>query len=219
MTVFIPTDRSMNLVKRFFPNLSEEIMCQIEKFCQLIKEKNEQINLISRKNIDQIESMHILPSLAITKVANFRKNAKILDIGSGGGFPAIPLAIVYSDRQFTLVDSIGKKITAVAGICQSLGLENVECICNRVESIDREFDYITGRAVTNWEDFKKLAYPKLRKNGKIFYLSGGDLERDAGSKLHDICAMYDSAFCETKKIIEHIKQERVHRNLFARKKY
>jgi 16S rRNA (guanine527-N7)-methyltransferase len=209
----------MNLVKRFFPNLSEEIICQIENFCQLIKEKNEQINLISRKNIDQIEAMHILPSLAITKVANFRKNAKILDIGSGGGFPAIPLAIVYYDRNFTLIDSMGKKINAVAEICKNLGLENVECICDRVEKIDGEFEYITGRAVTNWEDFKQLAYPKLRKNGKIFYLSGGNLERDAGTKFHDICAMYDSEFCETKKIIEHIKQTIIHKKFLSHKKY
>lgn len=218
MTVFIHTNRTMNLVKRFFPDFPEKIFCKLEQFCQLIKEKNEKINLISRKNIDHIESMHILPSLAITKVANFRKDAQILDIGSGGGFPAVPLAIVYPERNFTLVDSIGKKINALLDICHGLELNNVACICSRVESIDREFDYITGRAVTNWDDFKKLAYPKLRKNGKIFYLSGGDLERDCGSKIHNVCAMYNYELCETKKIIEHIKQEHDCRRSYTKRK-
>ena len=200
------------LISRYFPDLTEKQQKQFKLLKGLYQEWNAQINVISRKDEDDFYLHHVLHSLAISKIINFQSGTRVLDIGTGGGFPGIPLAILFPDTQFVLVDSIGKKIKVVNGITESLGLTNVQGIHERVEKIPGQFDFILSRAVAPLADLLFWTKDKLNpennselSNGWIC-LKGGDLT-DELSKIkkhirsYSISDWFDEPFFETKKII------------------
>jgi 16S rRNA (guanine527-N7)-methyltransferase len=200
------------LISRYFPDLTEKQQKQFKLLKGLYQEWNAQINVISRKDEDDFYLHHVLHSLAISKIINFQSGTRVLDIGTGGGFPGIPLAILFPNTQFVLVDSIGKKIKVVNGITESLGLTNVHGIHERVEKIPGQFDFILSRAVAPLADLLFWTKDKLNpennselSNGWIC-LKGGDLT-DELSKIkkhirsYSISDWFDEPFFETKKII------------------
>lgn len=156
--------------------LNTETQDLLTKFLQKIVEWNEKINLISRQDIERIEERHLLPSLAFLKVAHFQPVSHVLDIGTGGGFPGCVLGICCPEIQFTLVDTVGKKIKVLADIIETLGLKNIHLVHGRVENMTQTFDYVLGRAVTAVPVFLNWAFPRLKPKGEIFYLKGGILE-------------------------------------------
>lgn len=201
----------MDIIKKYFPDLTENQVRQFSKLGELYKEWNAQINVISRKDIDELYLRHVLHSLGIAKVQPFLPKANILDIGTGGGFPGIPLAILFPETNFYLVDSIGKKIKVVNEVVTALGLKNVRAEHMRAENVKGEFDFIVSRAVTKMDDFvkwtrKKIAKKKLHelKNG-ILYLKGGDLsvelENFPNATLYDLTTYFEEDFFETKKVV------------------
>ena len=145
----------MKIINTYFKGLSEEQIRQFKQLEELYIEWNAQINVISRKDIDELYLRHVLHSLGIAKVLSFQPKSKVLDVGTGGGFPGIPLAILFPETQFYLVDSIGKKIKVVQEITNALGLKNVKAKHSRAEEVKGEFDFIISRAVTNMSDFVK----------------------------------------------------------------
>jgi len=201
----------MEKILTYFPNLHPR---QIERFSalqSLYADWNEKINVISRKDMDDFYERHVLHSLAIGKIQPFEKGAKILDIGTGGGFPGIPLAIMFPDAHFHLVDSIGKKIKVVQGVVQSLGLENVLAEQNRAENVAGEYDFIVSRAVTSMDDFVKWTKNKIAKkqehalkNG-ILYLKGGDLTEELinfkNASVISLSDYFKEEFFRTKKLV------------------
>ena len=203
----------MEELLRHFPDLTDEQIAQFEELLPLYKEWNEKINVISRKDMDNFYERHVLHSLAIAKVMKFKPKTKVLDVGTGGGFPGIPLAILFPKTQFHLVDSIGKKIKVVNEVAQALDLQNVEGTHARAEELKSEYDFVVSRAVTRlvkfypWvkRKFTKRSSHKL-KNG-ILYLKGGDLlEEMQESRLkkiatHKLSDHFESEFFETKKVI------------------
>lgn len=203
----------MQIIKKYFKDLTEMQYNQIAKLPILYKFWNEKINVISRKDIKDIETHHILHSLSIGKIINFKDKTKILDIGTGGGFPGIPLAILYPKCNFVLVDSIGKKIKVVNNIIEEIGVKNCIALNLRAENLDQKFDFIVSRAVTNMSKFKRYAAGKINtkqknkiKNG-ILYLMGGDLDKELSKieyKTYNISDYFDESFFKTKKII-HVK--------------
>jgi len=201
----------MNNILKHFPDLTDTQMCQFSKLGELYKEWNAQINVISRKDIDELYLRHVLHSLGIAKVQSFEPKANILDIGTGGGFPGIPLAILFPETNFYLVDSIGKKIKVVNEVATALGLKNVKAEHLRAEKVKGEFDFIVSRAVTNMDDFVKWTRKKIAKkknhelkNG-ILYLKGGDLTEELANfpnaTLYNLTDYFDDDFFETKKVV------------------
>lgn len=201
----------MNNIKKYFPNLTEIQIEQFSKLGELYAFWNAQINVISRKDMDDLYTRHVLHSLGIAKVQPFKPGAKVLDIGTGGGFPGIPLAILFPETQFYLVDSIGKKIKVVNEVIEALQLKNVKAEVKRAEIVKDEFDFIVSRAVTKMEDFVKWTKGKIAKkqnhelkNG-ILYLKGGDLTEElAGfpnASLFDLTNYFEDDFFETKKVV------------------
>ena len=201
----------MLLIKKYFPNLTDNQLQQFEALQGLYKNWNSQINVISRKDIEALYLHHVLHSLSIAKLVQFKAGAKILDIGTGGGFPGVPLAILFPEVKFHLVDSINKKLKVVNGVAESLGLENIYTTHARAESIQGHYDFIISRAVTTMPDFvawiknrvaKKSIHPI--KNG-ILYLKGGDLTEElklyTKATLYDLSAYFEEDFFETKKIV------------------
>ena len=171
----------MDIILKYFPHLTET---QIEQFRQLeplYADWNAQINVISRKDFSEFYERHVLHSLGIAKFTRFANNTKILDVGTGGGFPGIPLAILFPEVQFHLVDSIGKKIKVVNGVVESLGLKNVRAEQIRAEQLQEKYDYVVSRAVTRLPDFVKWIRKNISKKQKnplpngVIYLKGGDL--------------------------------------------
>lgn len=203
---------SFDIILKYFPDLNPKQIDQLKQLASLYQFWNEQINVISRKDTEHFYERHVLHSLAIAKIQRFEPGTEILDIGTGGGFPGIPLAIIFPESNFTLVDSIGKKIKVVNEVAQALGLENVVGIHERAEKINKTFDFIVSRAVTAIPAFlpwtrNKFKARKLnsRKNG-ILYLKGGDLtEEFAGVKnpceFYDLNALFQEEFFETKKVV------------------
>tara|TARA_B110000003_G_C16605864_1_gene517471 strand:+ start:961 stop:1575 length:615 start_codon:yes stop_codon:yes gene_type:complete len=200
----------MQIIHKYFPDLTENQIQQFTDLQELYEHWNAQINVISRKNMDSLYTNHILHSLAIAKVIQFEKGTKILDIGTGGGFPGIPLAILFPEVEFLLVDSIGKKIKVVNEVSSAIGLKNVRTMHERAENIKETFDFVVSRAVTNMTDFKKWVKGKFNKkhnnslkNG-ILYLKGGDLSeelRGISHTTHEISDTFEEEFFETKKVI------------------
>lgn len=185
---------------------------QLSRLTGLYSEWNDKINLISRKDMDNFETRHILHSISIALYFSFPPGSKIMDVGTGGGFPGIPLAILFPEVEFTLVDSIGKKIKVVDAIKDELGLINVIPLNSRVETIKTRFDYITGRAVTALPDLTKLLNKNLRQDKNlepksgIIYLKGGDYSDElkrisADSKVFELKNKLQDPFFETKKIV------------------
>jgi len=201
----------MEILLRYFDNLSEIQKEQFSKLENVYKFWNAQINVISRKDIDDLYLRHVLHALGIAKVQEFKSGSKVLDVGTGGGFPGIPLAIMFPDTDFYLVDSIGKKIKVVQAVADELGLKNIKAEHIRAEKVKGEFDFIVSRAVTNMDDFVKWTKKKITKkqqhelkNG-ILYLKGGDLTGELQNfpkaTIFDLTDYFKEDFFETKKVV------------------
>jgi 16S rRNA (guanine527-N7)-methyltransferase len=201
----------MELILKYFPDLTEQQIEQFEALLSLYKEWNAKINVISRKDIDELYLRHVLHSLAIAKVMPFANGSSILDVGTGGGFPGVPLAILFPECQFHLVDSINKKLKVIKGVVDALSLENIKTTHSRVEAINEQYDFIVSRAVTSMPEFTKWVKGKIRKeqindfkNG-ILYLKGGDLSDELKQytrvKLFPLTDYFKEDFFETKKVV------------------
>jgi 16S rRNA (guanine527-N7)-methyltransferase len=199
------------IVLKYFPNLSEIQKRQFLLLEELYKDWNVKINVVSRKDIDELYLRHVLHSLGIAKVQEFKPGSTILDVGTGGGFPGIPLAILFPEVHFTLVDSIGKKIKVVQEVVEGLELKNVTAINGRVEGLEEQFDFIVSRAVATMPTFVHWVKGKIKKesihkrrNG-IFYLKGGDLKEELKGyravQIFELADYFDEAFFETKKVV------------------
>jgi len=198
------------IIEKYFPALNEQQKAQFADLGHLYSEWNDKINVISRKDIDKIYEKHILHALSIAKFQNL-SGKKILDVGTGGGFPGIPLAILYPDAHFTLVDSIGKKIKVVNAVAEALGLENVTAFHQRAEKTKGKFDFVVSRAVTRMKGFihwvnQKIESERPEDNSGIIALKGGDLEEEMAEikRMYQevsISEYFSEPFFETKKII------------------
>lgn len=201
---------STTLLLKYFPDLTEKQIEQFQKLEDLYHEWNEKINVISRKDMESLYEKHILHSLGIAKVMEFAPGTKVLDIGTGGGFPGIPLAILFPEAEFTLIDSIGKKITVVKAVAEGIGLQNVTAIHGRAEKLKEKFHFVVSRAVTQMPEFLKWLKGKFEKeqfnprhNG-ILYLKGGDLAEElAGLKceIFNLKSYFSEEFFDTKKVV------------------
>lgn len=201
---------SSEIILKYFPNLTDQQKSQFQQLETLYKDWNEKINVISRKDIDEFYERHVLHSLGIAKIMEFTDGTKVLDIGTGGGFPGIPLAILFPNVEFTLVDSIGKKITVVNAVAESLGLKNVKAYHERAEKIKDKFHFVVSRAVTQMPVFLRWLKGKFEKeqfnpkhNG-VLYLKGGDLgEELAGIKceIYHLKDQFEEEFFDTKKVV------------------
>ncbi len=198
----------MDHILAYFPELSEQQKEQFKKLEPLYNDWNAKINVISRKDIAHLYERHVLHSLAIAKFFQFKINESILDVGTGGGFPGIPLAIMFPHCQFTLIDSIGKKITVVNEIVQSLQLKNVQAIHTNVMQWKYTYDYVVSRAVCTLPEFVSHCLKNLKKNspGGIIYLKGGDITQEIisikqKSTVFSIADVFTESFFETKKIV------------------
>lgn len=196
----------------YFPELDAVQRERLAALYGLYADWNAKINVVSRKDFDQLYVRHVLHSLAIAKVCRFADGARILDVGCGGGFPSVPLAILFPGAHFTAADSIRKKITVVEGVSQSLGLENLTPRCVRVETLTERFDYVVSRAVTAMPEFVGWVWPKIERGERgtlpngILYLKGGDLAEElarTGKRwtLYAISDFFDDPFFETKKVV------------------
>ena len=201
----------METILRQFPNLTEIQLLQFQKLQSLYEDWNAKINVISRKDIDELYTRHVLHSLGIAKIIEFRPGSKIMDVGTGGGFPGIPLAILFPEVDFYLIDVIAKKIKVVNEVAASLGLKNVKAEQKRAELVKHEFDFIVSRAVTNMPDFVKWVDDKVAKkqnhelaNG-ILYLKGGDLTEELKdfpkATQYNLSDFFTDEFFETKKVV------------------
>lgn len=201
----------MELIKKYFPEIDTGRITLLQEFKNIFIEKNKNINLISRKDIENIEERHILHSLAIAKIIQFKKNTLVADVGTGGGFPGIPLAIMFPDTQFFLIDSIRKKVNAIEEFSSILNLKNVTPIWDRIENNNKKFDFIVSRAVTEFPKFVDLCNNKISKksynklsNG-IIYLKGGEINDEIlGFKninTYNLSHFFVEDFFSTKKII------------------
>ena len=202
---------SEQLIVKYFPEISEVQKEQFSKLLPIYNEWNNQINVISRKDTENFYERHVLHSLGIAKIQKFENGSDILDIGTGGGFPGIPLAILYPNCNFLLVDSIGKKIKVVQEVAKALNLTNVTAIHERAEKIDQQFDFIVSRAVAQMETFVRWNKGKIAKkqnhdlkNG-ILYLKGGDLSEElklyTSATIYNLPDFFEEDFFETKKVV------------------
>lgn len=200
------------IIKSYFPEISEKQFRQFEMLAPLYTEWNDKINVISRKDTDNIFIHHVLHALGIAKVIQFKSGTKVMDVGTGGGFPGIPLAIMFPEADFHLVDSIGKKITVVKAIAEACELKNVKAMQIRAEEVNEKYDFIVSRAVTRLKPFyawvrdkKKLVSFNTLDNG-ILYLKGGELEDELTElekphALYSLSDYFKEDFFETKKVV------------------
>ncbi len=205
----------MDIIKKYFPDLNAKQLEQFSALGDLYAEWNEKINVISRKDIDQLYERHVLHSLGIAKIIKFKPGTSIMDVGTGGGFPGIPLAIMFPETNFFLVDSIAKKISVVNGVKESFALSNVTAEQHRAEKVNGQFDFIVSRAVTAFPKFVSLVRKKIGSkqqnslaNG-ILYLKGGDFAEELKSfrnqaNVYELSSFFEEGFFETKKLI-HLK--------------
>lgn len=201
----------MDELLRYFPNLTAEQKERFAAMMGLYLEWNAQINVISRKDTEHFYLHHVLHSLAIAKIATFAPGSRVLDAGTGGGFPGIPLAVLFPEAKFTLADSIGKKVKVAADVAQRLSLENVTALNTRIEDMTEKFDFVVSRAVTSMDRFVPWVKGKVRKgstsnidNG-ILYLKGGDLSDELKAfpkaRIYDISAFFCEEFFDTKRVV------------------
>lgn len=203
----------VELIMRYFPDLTSTQQHQFAALDALYREWNAKINVISRKDIDLLYLHHVLHSLAIARFCRFAAGARILDVGCGGGFPGIPLAILFPEARFTLVDSIGKKIKVVNAVAEAIGLQNLSAHQARVETLQEKFDFVISRAVTEMKPFIGWVWNKIERGNRagslangILYLKGGDLEAELNATgkaytLYDIHEQFTEPFFETKKVV------------------
>lgn len=192
------------IIDRYFPGLTSRQREQYNALPELYAEWNARINVVSRKDIESLEERHVLHSLAIARTGLIHAGDSVLDVGCGGGFPGIPLAIFYPDAQFTLVDSIGKKIRVVNEVAAAIGLENLTAIQARAEELSDSYDWVVSRAVTDLRTFVGWTWSRTRKG--IIYLKGGDLEQEIRSANRPtvqlpISDWFEGEFFETKKVL------------------
>ena len=203
--------KHLKLITKYFPELTDLQIDQLVRLPELYSQWNSKINLISRKDIETIEERHILHSLGIAKVINFKSGTRILDVGTGGGFPGIPLAIIFPNVHFHLVDSIGKKIIVVKEIASVIGLKNLNAHHERAEDVVGLFDFVVSRAVTAMPKFHRWVKNKISKSQQndlkngILYLKGGDLSEElsgfARVQQYDLANYFTEPFFETKKVV------------------
>lgn len=201
---------SVSFILKYFPEITDEQKQQFEKLEQLYTEWNEKINVISRKDMNGLYEKHILHSLGIAKVMPFADGTKVLDVGTGGGFPGIPLAILFPEVSFTLIDSIGKKIKVVEAVSEGLGLKNVTAVHGRAEKLKEKFHFVVSRAVTQMPEFLRWLKGKFEKeqfnekhNG-VLYLKGGDLAEELAGLRCEIFQLknyFEEEFFDTKKVV------------------
>jgi 16S rRNA (guanine527-N7)-methyltransferase len=202
----------MLIIQKYFPDLSEKQIAQFAQLEPLYRDWNEKINVISRKDMEFFYEKHVLHSLGIARVLQFQPGTKVLDIGTGGGFPGIPLAILFPDAHFHLIDSIGKKITVVKDVARQLKLSNVEAQQIRAEELIRKYDFVMSRAVTRFANFLPYVKGKFKRedfnelqNG-LLLLKGGDVdeemeERDLGYVTYHLEDYFKEEFFQTKKVV------------------
>lgn len=201
-----------DLLIRYFPDITERQKQQFESLGALYEEWNARINVVSRKDMEHLYTRHILHSLAIAKVCQFEAGARVVDIGCGGGFPSVPLAIMFPEVEFVGCDSIAKKIRVVEGIKAGAGIDNLTAVNSRAEQLGQKFDYVVSRAVTEMARFMPWAWPLLRKGQRgtlpngILYLKGGELAEELAATrrhwdLYDIRTMFDDEFFDTKRVV------------------
>lgn len=201
----------MEIILKYFPELTEVQISQFQQLEALYHDWNSKINVISRKDIDQLYVKHVLHSLAIAKIQKFEPGTYVLDVGTGGGFPGIPLAILFPETRFYLIDVILKKINVVKAVAEALDLKNVKAEQIRAENVKADFDFIVSRAVTNMPDFVTWIKDKIKKQQKhelkngILYLKGGDLTEELASfpnaTQYNISNFFEDDFFETKKVV------------------
>ncbi|MBB4800112.1 16S rRNA (guanine527-N7)-methyltransferase [Flavobacterium nitrogenifigens] len=201
----------MDEILKYFPDLTDLQIEQFQKLDFLYHDWNEKINVISRKDIDSLYTKHILHSLGIAKIMKFEPGTTVLDVGTGGGFPGIPLAILFPETRFYLIDVIAKKIKVVQGVADALELKNVKAEQKRAELVKGDFDFIVSRAVTNMPDFVSWIKDKIKKQHKhklkngILYLKGGDLAEELkdfpNATLYNLADHFEDEFFETKKVV------------------
>jgi 16S rRNA (guanine527-N7)-methyltransferase len=211
MSTFVKKYRLMDEILKYFPNLTDIQKEQFAKLDSLYHEWNEKINVISRKDIDALYTKHILHSLGIAKIIKFEPGTYVLDVGTGGGFPGIPLAILFPETRFYLIDVIAKKIKVVQAVAEALELKNVKAEQLRAENVKGDFDFIVSRAVTNMPDFVSWVKTKIKKQQKhelkngILYLKGGDLTEELKdfpkATEYNISDFFEDEFFETKKVV------------------
>ena len=200
----------MELIDKYFTSLNSSQGVLLEALSEIYRDWNEKVNLISRKDMDHFMERHVLHSLAIAKFHQFESGSSILDVGTGGGFPGVPLAIVFPNCHFTLVDSIGKKIKVVQEVADQLSISNITAVHSRAEDLQEKYDFIVSRAVTSMPKFvgwtRKLLDPKSSvKDPGIWYLKGGDLSEELHSfrskKIFNLSEVYEEEFFDTKKLV------------------
>lgn len=202
----------MELIDKYFPGLTDTQRRQFAALYGLYADWNAKINVISRKDFEQLYLRHVLHSLSVAKVCTFDDGARVLDVGCGGGFPSVPLAILFPGAQFTAADSIRKKITVVEGVASALGLQNLCPRCVRVETLAERYDYVVSRAVTAMPEFVGWVWSRIERGQRgslpngILYLKGGDLAEElalTGKKwyVYDIPRFFEEEFFETKKVV------------------
>lgn len=203
---------SLQLINKYFPGLDAGKYEQFARLDELYRYWNERINVVSRKDIDNLYLHHVLHSMAIAKFFGFKKGTKLLDAGTGGGFPGIPLAIMFPECQFHLVDSIAKKLKVVDAIAQEIGLENITTSHSRMEKLEASYDFVLGRAITELPKFIALTRKLIKKQGindtenGILYLKGGEVEKEipAGMndyKIYHLAEIFNEDFFSTKKLM------------------
>ncbi len=201
----------MKLILKYFPDLSETQKNQFSELYNLYVEWNSKINVISRKDIEELYLKHVLHSLGIAKVIRFTPGTKIIDVGTGGGFPGVPLAILFPECTFHLVDSINKKLKVINAVAEALELTNIKTTHSRIEAIDEQYDFIVSRAVTAMPTFVSWVKNKVSKKSKhhikngILYLKGGDLSDELKNfpkaTLYELSDFFEEDFFETKKVV------------------